>query len=63
MTDSGVCQVFNGDVMSATFNVEEGSRVQELRNVFDNREAGKRLKIEGTGYTHEKTFWFDLEDK
>ncbi len=63
LTDMGLCQVYNGQSMLATFRKTE--RVDELGQALDSR-SGDLLKPErivGTGTLYEKHFWLNIADR
>ena len=61
-TDSGLCQVLNGDTMKATFAAT--SRMRELWSALEKPKTDlKPHMIEGAGKGYQKVFWLDLGDK
>ncbi len=62
-TDAGLCSVHNGDALASTFKSTGEPKIAELGQLLDTRDDFAPEKISGTGYSHEKSFWFDLEDK
>ena len=62
LTDKGICQVFNGNSMSATYSsAEKSDRFKEL---LDAR-AGEEMPemIQGAGILFRKIFWLDIGER
>ena len=61
LTDSGLCQVLNGDAMRSSFTSTQ--RIEELSMALDSRDIFRPDKIRGSGKIYEKTFWIDIGDR
>ncbi len=64
LTDGGLCSVFNGDSMAATF--KRSRRTTELEEALEARPANSKVRarpIYGTGQMYEETFWINLADR
>ncbi len=62
LTDSGICEVYNGSPMLATYG--SNARVEEFANLLDPRPdaESKPEMIKGTGKVYEVSFWINLKD-
>ena len=61
-TDSGLCQVLNGNTMRKTFAAT--SRMSELWSALEQKNTeSKPEMIQGAGKSYQKVFWLDLGDK
>ena len=61
-TDSGLCQVFNGNTMKETY--KSTTRVVDLSSAFEpNGISSRHEMIKGAGKVYQKVFWLDLGDK
>ena len=64
MTDTGVCQVYNGNSLTSTY--EHSDRIRDLQYSFDPRTGDEQydpIMIDGTGKISQMTFWLDAQDK
>ncbi len=63
LTDSGVCNVYNGQSLRGTYKPEMG-RTGNFAATMDPRMALKEAKkINGTGKIAEMSFWLNVADK
>ncbi len=63
VTDSGVCDVYNGNAMANTYT--PSPRMDELDRSLDARPSGHSTqpkKISSTGQTGQKVFWLNVAD-
>ena len=59
ITDVGLCHVYNGNTITQTF--KSAGRNHDLIESFEQDERGYTpVKINGTGFQKQKTFWFDV---
>ena len=61
VTDSGLCQVMNGNTMTSTY--KPTIRMEELGAALDSRDNVKPRPISGSGKLHQITFWLDIGDR
>lgn len=61
ITDTGICMVYNGNTMNATF--KPSPRVIQLHDAIDARKSFQPVITNGTGKIYEKTFWLDVGDR
>ena len=62
LTDKGICQVFNGNSMSATYSSGEKSDI--FKDNLDAR-TGEEMPemIQGAGLLFRKSFWLDIGER
>ena len=63
LTDAGVCHVYNGNPVAATFKTV--GKTGSLKRAIDPRSASEfePKQITGTGKNAERTFWLNIADK
>ena len=61
LTDSGMCQVYNGNSLKSTYNATE--RTEALWESVDTRGEIAPKWINGSGKIYQKTFWLDIGDR
>ena len=61
LTDSGMCQVYNGNSMKSTF--ASTKRTEALWTSLDPRDIITPKTIHGSGKIYQKTFWLDIGDR
>ena len=62
LTDGGICQVFNGQPLSATFTSAQRSDI--FKNLLDGRSDNALPDmIQGSGMLFRKTFWLDVGER
>ena len=61
ITDSGLCQVLNGNTMRSTFTPTY--RIKEMSGSFDTRNVVNPLNISGSGKSNQITLWLDIGDR
>ena len=60
-TDSGLCQVLNGNTMRNTYMAT--SRISELWSNLEIQTESKPEMIRGAGKSYQKVMWLNLGDK
>ncbi len=61
LTDSGLCQVYNGDAMGVTYSPR--NKTKELASMLDPRTEFVPKMITGTGKISERTFWIPIGER
>ena len=61
LTDTGMCQVYNGNSMKSTFAPTK--RTEMLWTSLDQRYLITPKTINGSGKVYQKTFWLDIGER
>ncbi len=65
LTDSGHCNVYNGNSLLGTFKAgDNDATIKEFASSYDGRKHKfKPLKITGTGKITQVSFWLNVADR